>query len=104
MPPYPKPQGPTMSDGYAADEPRHVELAQIDEDVRRMAILGARSSIKWLTVPDKDGKFSAERLRTAVNTQANWDRFSRALRVLRHFGLLVEHGDGVVSVKETPNG
>lgn len=90
-----------MSDGPTIEAPRHVELAAIDEDVRRMAIYGSRvalmnSCINELTVPNSRACWLVMPAGPQLAVVA------RALRVLRHFGLLVEHGDGVVSIKEQP--
>lgn len=89
-----------MSNGYAADEPRHVEMAAIDEDVRAMAIYGSRdlltqASMKVLEIPN------SRALWLVLSTGILPFTVQRAIRVLRHFGLLVEHGDGVVSIKES---
>lgn len=91
-----------MSNGYAADEPRHVELAQIDEDVRAMAIEGARKTLIWSCESARVGFFDTKKAWPEENTSKR-ARIDLALRVLRHYGLLVEHGDGIVSVKEKAN-
>lgn len=93
-----------MSNGYAADEPRHVEMAAIDEDVRQCAIDSARNTLIF-TAALLDGNVGQPRYLPDADcwlfeTPERRARLDRAIRVLRHFGLLVEHGDGVVSVKE----
>lgn len=88
-----------MSDGPILEAPRHVELAQIDEDVRALAIDRARSVICVYCPASHRPPRSAFRWDTR-NTFGGEEIVARALRVLRHYGLLVEHGDGVVSVKE----
>lgn len=88
-----------MSNGYAADEPRHVEMAQIDEDVRSMAIAHSIRDLEVYCPRVFIDRFDTEWCRP-VKLLPSTHVVARALRVLRHFGLLVEHGDGVVSVKE----
>lgn len=97
-----------------SEESPHVAQAAMDEDIRQAAVEWALHLIRTHCLPD-----------TAV---ANWDGpmpydtnlvllldeplslkqlqavRDRALRILRHFGLLIELGDGVVSIKERSNG
>lgn len=85
------------------DEPEHVQRAAMDEDIRQAAIDWAGSSMLWRTVGvtkvGKPRRYHTEALWPS-ETPSNRTRVDRAIRILRHFGLLVEHGDGVVSIKE----
>jgi len=89
-----------MSNGTAIIEsPDHVAQAAMDEDIRQAAIDGSRRVIQWGCELSLDGMYNTLILWPS-ETPANRASVDRALRILRHFGLLVEHGDGVVSVKE----
>lgn len=82
------------------DEPEHVQQAGIDADMRAMAIYGARRIVRmntWSSEGDKMAPYPVMNAHQLENYQA-------AIRILRHFGLIVEHGDGVVSIRDNVGG
>jgi len=87
-----------MTDPTQTDGP-HVAQAAMDEDIRQAAIDGSISIIEWNCMHCAVGLFNTANLWPSA-TKTRRARVDRALRVLRHFGLLVEHGDGVVSIMD----
>lgn len=80
----------------------------IDEDVRPIAISWAIRTIEVYCPLCQDGWLPGERARfdtqwCAPEQLPATHVVSRALRILRHYGLLIEHGEGVVSIKENGN-
>lgn len=94
----------------ADDLPAHVQRASLDADIRELAIEQAVHIIEWhcaevTSHTDKRPCFKLTALKddsiaACYDAETVVAEVGRAARVLRHFGLLVEHGDGIVSIRE----
>lgn len=87
-----------MSDGPILEAPDHVQAAMLDEDIRRAAIEWATEFVIRFAPAAGPDIYSTEH--AMVRRVGAAELMARAIRILRHFDRITEHGDGVVSFKE----